>query len=149
MKRLSNITITMLMFTFALLLSIPFINGAGCHALLYSDADELGVLHGRCEQGTVYVTVSHKVTKQTYLAEGTIAYIGNYYFILINKREISPPNNSSTADWEKGSFFYRNVYSGVIQHGPLGTYLLSSSPAPLLMKIDVYGVLGFVGPKYD
>lgn len=149
MLNLNKTITTISLLILALTLSLPFINGAGCHALLHSQTDDLGELHGRCEQGKLYVTVSHKITKQTYLAEGMFAYFNDYYFIIINKREISDQTKNQHEDWKKGSYFYRNVYAGVIQDGRFGTYLLSSSPVPLIMKIDIHGELGFISPRYD
>lgn len=148
MINLSNILFTASLLVIAFSLSTPFINGAGCNALLHSNTEGLGELHGRCEQGIIYVTVSHDITKQTYSAKGRLAYIGGYYFIVVDAREIAGVNNTSD-DWKKGSYFYRNIYAGVIQYGKFGTYLLSSSPEPLIMNIDIRGKMGFISPHYE
>lgn len=143
MKKFSNWFFFTLLLAFALILSLPFLNGVGCDVMFHVEPLPTGQVYGRCEFGQVYFTVDNKVTKEIYSARGYYGFLNNHYYIILTDRKILVKNKGD--DMPVSNYFYRDVYSGLIVREEEGnSYILSSSPAPIMWKANVSGRLGFI-----
>lgn len=141
MKKLSRNVCSLILFLAALALSMPFINGRGCDAMIRVESKPLGQLYGRCENGYINVTVSHKKTNETYVAKGIYGYLDGQYYIFVINRNVKLKEGAHGI--LTSSFFYRDIYSGLIMKKDKEMLLLSSSPMPVMWKAKVWGKLGF------
>lgn len=137
----SNVTFWVISFL-ALMLTLPFINGFGCDAMIKIESESLGGLYGRCENGKVTFSVKHKVTNEIYEADGYYGYINNRYFVIVTNRHITKKAEANVA--LPSNYFYRNIYSGfVVRSGQGSGLFLSSSPMPIMWRATLWGKLGF------
>lgn len=139
MKKFVRVLMLATMVSFVFVTLIPFINGYGCNSVFKAEEPTLGNFYGKCEFGQITATIINDETHEKYHLKGQFGMIGERYFIIGTPYDGSDNERPSAL---KINRYYRTVYSGFLIQGER-TFMLSSSPYPVIREITIDGRVSF------